>query len=135
MSAWLFARKFLIEALHSALFVAAFHWTAETPFQMFMVFGLFTIFLKVRGGSYFAEIRAQNYLLLRYVRTRDADLAPMASNIETAFDGADLLSQFTDDRKGLVAAEYSGQIFSRIVSFGAQVWMLGFTVWSLYRIS
>ncbi|RWK14791.1 MAG: hypothetical protein EOR43_32260 [Mesorhizobium sp.] len=132
MSSWLFARKFLIEAVYSALFVGAFHWTAATPFQMFIVFATFTIFLNVRTGSDFAEIRAQNYLLLRYVRKQDdPELSTIATNMETVFDGEDLLGHFTDERKHLVSAQYSGQIFSRIVSAAAQMWMLGFILWSL----
>lgn len=131
MSAWLFARKFLIEAVHSALFVAAFHWMAETPFQMFVIFALFTIFLKVRNGSDFAEVRAHNYLVLRYIRARDTGLSSMATNIETVFDGGDVLGQFADEKKHLVSAQYSGQIFSRIISVASQAWMLGFLAWSL----
>jgi len=135
MFSWLLARKFLIEAIHSGLFIAAFHLTAQTSFQMFMVFAAFTIFLKVRSSGDFAEIRAQNYLLLRYIRTRDEELSPLATNMEAVFDGGDLLGQFTDERKGFVSAEYSGQLFSRIVSFAAQAWMLGFIVWNLHTTS
>lgn len=117
-------RKFLIEAIYSALFLAAFHWVATTPFETFVTFALFTIFLRTRSGNDFAELRAQNYLLLRMARNDDEGLSKLATNMGEVFDEKDLLSQFSDENKGGVAGEYSGQIFSRIVSWAAQAWML-----------
>ena len=127
----LFPRNIIIEGIYSGIFLIGFHLVAQTLFQMFLVFAIFLVFLRVRVRGDFAELRAQNYLLLRYIRKRDEDLASLATNMEGVFDGGDLLNQFTDERKDFVSAEYSGQIFSRAVSIVAQAWMLGFIVWSL----
>lgn len=106
-------RKFVIEAIYSALFLIAFHWVAATPFEMFVIFGLFTIFLRLRTGNDSAELRAQNHLLMRML-----------------FDEKDLLSRFSDERKDSVGGD-SGQIFSRIISWVTQAWMLFWIVRSV----
>ncbi|RRH87841.1 hypothetical protein EH240_35735 [Mesorhizobium tamadayense] len=108
-------RKFVIEAIYSALFLIAFHWVAATPFEMFVIFGLFTIFLRLRTGNDSAELRAHNFLLMRMI-----------------FDEKDLLSRSSDEQKDSVGGEYSGQIFSRIISWVTQAWMLFWIVRSVF---
>ena len=124
-------RKFVIETIYSALFLSAFHWVATTPFEMFVIFGLLTIFLRLRTGRDFAELRAQNYLLLRMVRTEDEELSKLAANMGQIFDEKDLLSRFSDEHKDSVGGEYNGQIFSRVISWITQAWMLFWIVWSV----
>lgn len=135
MQVAMLVRKFIIEALQSGLFLAAFHFVAISPFEQFAIFALFTIYLRARTTTAFAEIRAQNYLLLRLSRDQDSDLRKIAENMEGVFDGADVLSQFTDVKKDAVSGEYSGEIFGRIISVAAQAWMLAFTVWTVWQSS
>lgn len=124
MYASMIVRRFIIEAIYSALFLAGFHWLTSTLFEMFVVFALFSIFLRARSGGDFAEIRAQNYLLLRMVRGSDQELSKLSETMEETFDAKDLLSQFTDEKRAAVEGEYTGRLFSRSVSWIAQAWML-----------
>lgn len=80
--------------------------------------------LRTRSSNEFAEIRAQNYLLLRMAGNDDESLSKLASNMGEIFDEKDLLSRFSDDHKDAVAGEYSGQVFSRVISWAIQAWML-----------
>lgn len=117
-------RRFLIEFVHSVVFLVAFHFIAASTFEMFVVFGLFTIFLKVRTDVSFAELRAQNYLLMRNVSPKTEELANIAKNMEAAFAGREVLSEFSDENIDEVNSDYNGHIFSRFVSVLAQGWML-----------
>lgn len=118
-------RKFIIEAIFSFLFLAAFHWVASTPFEMFVTFGLFTVFLRLRGlDTDFSELRAQNYLLMRMLKSKDEELSKLAANMGNIFGEKELLSRFSDEQKESVDGEYIGLIFSRIISWVAQAWML-----------
>ncbi len=120
-------RKFFIEGIHSSVFLLAFFYVAAELFEKFVVFALFTIFLKVRHGANLPDLSVPLFLILRMMKTDDAQLASQAKNAEVIFSGDEQLKQFTDENKAATDGEYSGQVFCRIVSLAAQGWML-FTI-------
>lgn len=125
-------RQFIIEFFYTATFLSAFHLVSNDTFEMFVVFALFTIFLRARLTHDFAELRAQGYLIMRMLRIEDSELAKLRGNMETTFDADDLLTQFSEGNTESVSGDYTGRLFARSISWVAQAWMLGFIVWHTF---
>lgn len=118
------ARQAILELIYTILFLIPFQLLARSPFEGFVIFGLFTIFLRVRTGGDFTELRVQNYLILRMIREAEGELHNLSQAMEKIFDAEHLLSQFTEGKRETVEGEYTGRLFSRAISLLAQAWML-----------
>lgn len=127
-------RRIFISIIFTTIFLIAFHFVARNTFEMFLVFALFSIFLKLQLSHEFSEMRAQLYLLMNATPTENSDFIKLRDNMEEIFDANDLISQFSNSKKDIVSGDYNGRLFGGVISWVGQAWMVGVIIWNIQTI-